>query len=377
MVNDLFWESSFEDMKKGYGESEDHYHCLLCGESIEKGIIYPVEGVFYEAKRYMKLHVEQQHGSVFQHLIELDKEVTGLSDHQKNLVKFFKEGKSDSDIQKEMGIGSSSTIRNHRFTLKKKERQAKVFLTLMELLNDGEEEKAVPVTNMAPRRSQRYSVSDEEREKILAKNFPQGLNGPLRTFHLQEKHRLVVLEELSGHFDFGSTYTEKEVNDMLTPFYDDYAVLRRYLIEYGFLERSADGSSYWRKGETGMNMDSKDYKKQMKQLAKEVKTEGGVYQIKNLQNDKIYIGSTPNIKTLNGVKFTLKTNTHQNKELQNEWNTYGADAFSIEMLETIKREEEKALSKKDLLKLEAKWLEKLQPYGEKGYHSPKADTKEK
>lgn len=126
-----------------------------------------------------------------------------------------------------------------------------------------------------------------------------------------------------------------------------------------------------------MSMDSKDYKKQMKQLAKEVKTEGGVYQIKNLHNDKIYIGSTPNIKTLNGVKFTLKTNTHQNKELQNEWNTYGADAFLIEMLETIKREEEKALSKKDLLKLEAKWLEKLQPYGEKGYHSPKADTKEK
>jgi len=144
MVNDLFWESSFEDMKKGYEESKDHYHCLLCGESIEKGIIYPVEGVFYEAKRYMKLHVEQQHGSVFHHLIGLDKEVTGLSDHQKNLVKFFKEGKSDSDIQKEMGIGSSSTIRNHRFTLKKKERQAKVFLTLMELLNDGEEEKAAP-----------------------------------------------------------------------------------------------------------------------------------------------------------------------------------------------------------------------------------------
>nr|WP_319637824.1 DUF2087 domain-containing protein [Priestia aryabhattai] len=325
----------------------------------------------------MKFHVEQEHGSVFQHLIELDKDVTGLSDHQKNLVKFFKEGKSDSDIQKEMGIGSSSTIRNHRFTLKKKERQAKVFLTLMELLNDGEEEKKLPASTAAPKRSQRYSVSNEEREKILAKNFPQGLSGPLRTFHLQEKQRLVVLEELSGHFDFGTTYTEKEVNDRLTPFYDDYAVLRRYLIEYGFLERSADGSRYWRKGETGMSMESKDYKKQMKQLAKEVKTEGGVYQIKNLHNGKIYIGSTPNIKTLNGVKFTLKTNTHQNKELQNEWNTYGADAFSIEMLETIKREEEKALSKKDLLKLEAKWLEKLQPYGEKGYHSPKADTKEK
>ena len=41
------------------------------------------------------------------------------------------------------------------------------------------------------------------------------------------------------------------------------------------------------------------------------------------------------------------------------------------------KEKKKSTFKKDLLKLEAKWLEKLQPYGEKGYHSPKADTKEK
>lgn len=81
--------------------------------------------------------------------------------------------------------------------------------------------------------------------------------------------------------------------------------------------------------------------------------------------------------TYRSLLFRYTCYHNQNKELQNEWNTYGADAFSIEMLETIKREEEKALSKKDLLKLEAKWLEKLQPYGEKGYHSPKADTKEK
>ncbi|ABO50362.1 hypothetical protein Dred_1837 [Desulforamulus reducens MI-1] len=35
-----------------------------------------------------------------------------------------------------MGIGSTSTIRNHRFVLKDKERQAKLILAIMELLKD-------------------------------------------------------------------------------------------------------------------------------------------------------------------------------------------------------------------------------------------------
>ena len=49
----------------------------------------------------------------------------------------FYQGKSDKDIQKELEIGSSSTIRNHRFVFREKERQAKVFLALMELLNEN------------------------------------------------------------------------------------------------------------------------------------------------------------------------------------------------------------------------------------------------
>ncbi len=114
---------------------------------------------------------------MFHHLIELDKDVTGLSDHQKNLVKFFKEGKSDSDIQKEMGIvqfidHSESPL----LLLKKKERQAKVFLTLMELLNDWEKKRRRYLCNKycAWKKSALTASVMKEREKILAKNFPRG-----------------------------------------------------------------------------------------------------------------------------------------------------------------------------------------------------------
>lgn len=40
-------------------------------------------------------------------------------------------------------------------------------------------------------------------------------------------------------------YSEREVNRILKRIYEDYANLRRALIEYGFIDRTNDGSSYW------------------------------------------------------------------------------------------------------------------------------------
>ena len=58
--------------------------------------------------------------------------------------------------------------------------------------------------------------------------------------------RLVVLERLAQEFEPGVRYVEAEVNFMLQRFHADYAALRRYLVDEGFLTR-ADGV-YWRTG---------------------------------------------------------------------------------------------------------------------------------
>lgn len=113
-----------------------------------------------------------------------------------------------------------------------------------------------------------------------------------------------------------------------------------------------------------------DRKKELKQEYKEIKIEGGIYVITNKQNGKKFVASTPNFKTLNGVKFTLENGLHTNKELQKEWNEYGKENFDIEQLEVLKKEaNENRLDKKKLEKLLDKWLDKLKPFGEKGYHS--------
>lgn len=112
-----------------------------------------------------------------------------------------------------------------------------------------------------------------------------------------------------------------------------------------------------------------DRKKELKQLYKETPIEAGIFQIKNTKNQKIFIGSTKNLKTLNGLKFMLDTGGNRNKELQKEWFEYGKEAFEIEVLEILKKKEEAYFNEKEeLQKLEEKWLEQLQPYGERGYH---------
>lgn len=248
-VSESFWNSSLDELKQGYIRESDHYVCLLCGKKTEIGIIYSEDGIYYDAERYMRRHIESGHQSVFDYLIGLDKKITGLTEHQNSLLHLFHQGKSDGEIQKEMGIGSASTIRNHRFVLKEKERQSKVFLVLMELLKEKDHHAPtiVNVHKTARMVDDRYNITLDETEKALKKYFPDGTDGVLITFNIQEKHKLIVLRELAKRFEGDRIYAEKEVNEILMTAYEDYAILRRYLIEYGFLDRQPDGSQYWLK----------------------------------------------------------------------------------------------------------------------------------
>ena len=59
---------------------------------------------------------------------------------------------------------------------------------------------------------------------------------------------LPVLDHLAQEFEPGRTYAEPEVNDILGGYHDDFAALRRYLVDEGFMTR--EGGVYWRSGGT-------------------------------------------------------------------------------------------------------------------------------
>jgi len=115
-------------------------------------------------------------------------------------------------------------------------------------------------------------------------------------------------------------------------------------------------------------------KKTRKELQREYKERvkpSGVYQVKNLANGKVLLGSSLNLEgLLNRNRFTLRNNSHPNEELQKDWNELGPDQFLFEILEVVQVQDDLNFNLKDeLTLLEQIWLEKLQPFGERGYNT--------
>jgi len=60
----------------------------------------------------------------------------------------------------------------------------------------------------------------------------------------------------------------------------------------------------------------------------------GIYKITNLENGKVYIGQSTDIKSRwNNHKIELRNNDHRNSHLQNSFNKYGEEAFEFRVLE--------------------------------------------
>ena len=387
-MNDLFWQATEEERITGHCYRKDRHHCLLCDFTTEEGFVYPEGEVFVNAKKKISIHIKEVHGSVFDYLTNLDKKLTGLSAHQSKIMKMFYEGLSDHEVQKAMDIGSISTIRNHRYALKEKEKQAKTMSTIMELLARVTDDKKMPVKPHATATmvDSRYDVVEEDRLKILEKYFPDGLDGRLTTFYTKEKNKIIILSELIKRFEPMRRYKEKEVDAMLKGVYEeDYVLIRRYLIQYGFLDREKDGSVYWvkesddkkkvNKSGSGVNKVDKESSARKKELTKAYKVKqasekikSGVYQVRNMLNGKIYLATARNITKLEGVKFQLNNRSFMNLNLQEDWNALGQENFTIEVLDTFEEGDNPTSNKKVLREMEQKWLDQLKPYGEKGYH---------
>lgn len=100
----------------------------------------------------------------------------------------------------------------------------------------------------------------------------------------------------------------------------------------------------------------------------------GVIQIKNLKNGRCFITASANTKgTINSLRFQLKTGAFcTSHELCRDWQALGEESFTIDVIDELAPVDEPDHDyDADLRALEDLWMEKLQPYGDRGYHSPK------
>ncbi len=237
-----------QQLKEGYTSTTSTFECIFCDESFRKGHIYPFGKDMVDAELAMKNHIISEHGSAFHALLALGKKTTGLSDIQRTLLSHFFDGVSDKEIQPLAGGVSLSTIRNHRFVLREKARQARVFLALMELMESGEQDPGSRFIEIPGRKSaddERFAITRAEFTKIIKANFPDGPDGMLARIPKKQKHKVAILIQILKRFDAARRYNQSEVNDILATAFDDYTTLCRYMVDYGFMGRTRDGAEYW------------------------------------------------------------------------------------------------------------------------------------
>ena len=351
MNTKLIEQSTKEEVIRGYSEDNKGFKCLLCGKYFTKGEIYDFNGKLYEAEKMVQLHIQESHESVLSSLLKLSSNDVGISDLQLGLLSLFAGGLSDKQISENLGV-ASSTIRNHRYKLREKERQAKVFLVIMELLEQkqgrvskgtksrivkteqtptnsytklnnktsiAENEVAAAVnkteevimvrpntakaseikditqelnisienynrtdninskadgknkTNIKEYETQSINnyiiedtynnsrqndylyvegigidVSDEDKKTVLAMHLTE--YGRLKSYPTTLKAQKIILEYVIESFIKEKKYVDSEVDIILMSIYVDYKILKRELIEQGFLSRSDKGGIYWVKG---------------------------------------------------------------------------------------------------------------------------------
>lgn len=78
-------------------------------------------------------------------------------------------------------------------------------------------------------------------------------------------------------------------------------------------------------------------KKEQRNEYKLIKLRPGIFQIIYRKENKIYLETTSDLdKAFNSDIFKLKAGMHSNKDLQNDWNTFGEEEFEFKILDELK-----------------------------------------
>ncbi len=122
----------------------------------------------------------------------------------------------------------------------------------------------------------------------------------------------------------------------------------------------------------GAPRSSPSRRSELKQAYKENPPPMGVFAVRNRANGKVLVGSSLNLQgMLNRTRFELVTGIHRTyPALQEDWNRYGADSFSFEVLDVLPPPKEPGTDPKEELQvLLSLWLDRLRPYGDAGYNA--------
>ncbi len=139
------------------------YVCLVCGEVKEEDLIYKSkenEG-FVNGKRSMEEHIQHDHGGMFNYLINLDSNLTGLTNRQKEIFEILYQYKDNQEISELMNT-TPATVRSYKYKKRERVKQSKLFLAIAYLIDrSDDQDEDDEIINKAAE----YREKKEDKEK--------------------------------------------------------------------------------------------------------------------------------------------------------------------------------------------------------------------
>jgi predicted transcriptional regulator len=142
---------------------------------------------------------------------------------------------------------SASTVSHHLLYLKETSlvaARAESYYNIYSLRTEHLEEMAKRLLKNENLVKLAEDVDGEAFERKVLRDFltPEGR---MKSFPAHQKKYLVILQlHILKAFEFNRRYTEKELNEILKRFHEDYASIRRDLIDFKFMAR--ENNIYWR-----------------------------------------------------------------------------------------------------------------------------------
>lgn len=140
---------------------------------------------------------------------------------------------------------SQPTVTHHAAKLREaaliKERRDKntVYFKLNpDFISSGAEASLQFIFSKGARNMEEKSPENSLKESVLRNFFSK--DGRLRQIPAQYKKKLIALQYMVEKLEPGVVYTEKEINEFIKQFHEDFATIRREFIMHQFMYRAND-----------------------------------------------------------------------------------------------------------------------------------------
>lgn len=235
------------EIEQGWHQTANAYVCNYCEAAFATDQVFAVDDRYFPADQMIRQHLAQAHPDALMQLINSPSKYNTLTPKQRALLVAFSQGQKDATIAQETHV-AAATVRHQKFTFREKAKQAKLYLAIYnQVFNQPAATDAlITLPAQAGNLDDRFAITTSEYQALVTKYFATTTPLVLARWPKHQKAILAILKRITADIPADQHFTERELTQRLQPIYADFPLIRRYLVDYGFLQRTADGSDYWR-----------------------------------------------------------------------------------------------------------------------------------